>query len=733
MGTTSGPLPLLGERATSNGLSAVPAFVAQGRQTGQESSGHHNRNFVLPVTEQVARILGKEAGTPVTVRIPREGALPVVIRTWRNEAEILDALKGKLPLVPECLYRGDGFAVHSYVEGVPLSSLCEYGKRVDTSIIEAQTELIAQAAPVPRTALPPLPSTWPAEDNDSRGFLRVLAHMADKQIRQRNWPVFGALFTRLGVPADALGRYAEAVPEMTSRPFGLLHCDLHRDNQIVSYGDDPPFANVDWELASYGDPLHDLATHLVRMRYPDDQWDDVKSFWSRAMLGVRPRATDGMDRDLGHYVDFERAQSVFPDVIRAAKVLEAACDQRSLDVATASVRRALEAAEKPLKLRNVPAEEEIEEILCQWRFDHCADPSRIWRGSAGPKIRWTLERHFPKRPDFPAAFIHKALEREVRAKDKDVFRDATHSNTVVRVPGFDRPVVVRRKLAEAPRTGGSHVGEHTVLRAIEESGAAVAVPRVLAVGATRPYYEFAIHTYEAPRGNVPPHHSVGWLSPQQANALIDQCAALTEVDTRRLDPVACEKGFDFFGWAKGQLVDMVSQLPTRSRQLAEKLGLPDAEALREIMRPWTVSHRKPALVHGNLSLLNLVPSDHDLELTIVGWDMALVGDPLYDLIRHLYLAGSSSGIRELMIDRWRRRLDPQFTTNMVDDWPVYWNMEVVRSAYVELDRVVAGEAANAFSGRRTEDSYAWILGAATRALGLRPPRPVNPLLFSALR
>lgn len=55
---------------------------------------------------------------------------------------------------------------------------------------------------------------------------------------------------------------------MVSRPFSLLHTDLHRDNVIFSYHGDPPLICVDWELATYGDPVHDLATHLVRTAYP---------------------------------------------------------------------------------------------------------------------------------------------------------------------------------------------------------------------------------------------------------------------------------------------------------------------------------------------------------------------------------------------------------------------------------------------------------------------------------
>ncbi|MGW4985480.1 hypothetical protein [Streptomyces mirabilis] len=33
---------------------------------------------------------------------------------------------------------------------------------------------------------------------------------------------------------------------------------------------------IDWELATYGDPLHDEAKHLVGTPYPDYQRSDVE-------------------------------------------------------------------------------------------------------------------------------------------------------------------------------------------------------------------------------------------------------------------------------------------------------------------------------------------------------------------------------------------------------------------------------------------------------------------------
>ncbi|MFC7511517.1 hypothetical protein ACFQV4_16610 [Streptomyces thermocarboxydus] len=75
------------------------------------------------------------------------------------------------------------------------------------------------------------------------------------------------------------------------------------------------------------------------MHYPDHQWSEVIAAWEEAMRRVRPAAVNGLGKDLQHYLDFERAQSVFPDVMRAAQSLEQAYSQKNLDEATAEVDR----------------------------------------------------------------------------------------------------------------------------------------------------------------------------------------------------------------------------------------------------------------------------------------------------------------------------------------------------------------------------------------------------------
>ncbi|MFF4589221.1 phosphotransferase [Streptomyces sp. NPDC001388] len=702
------------------------AFVEAAEST-QASSGHHNRNYVLPLTEDVARLLGRDPGTSVTVRVPRFDALPVVIRTWQNEAVILKAVRSALPHAPECLVKRPGYAIHSYVEGVPLSTICGNGKPVDTLLLKALTRLLAQMTQVRRAALPPLPVSWPANHSDSQAFLKTLAHRADQQIRKPNWAEFGGLFTALGISDNALLGLAERVPAMTRRPYSLLHADLHRDNLIVTYDGDPPLICVDWELATYGDPLHDLATHLVRMRYPAHQRPEVIDAWVEAMEEFRPGAVHGMARDLRHYLDFERAQSVYPDVMRAARSLQDSFTQKSLDEATVEVGRALNAAAEPLRLRNVPTADEIERALFRWLASRGDVSGRHWIAKA---CDWQPDPRFPEHPDFPASAVRDALLAEGAAPAHRVFKGTAHLNSVVWVPGIPDPVVVRRKLRNVSRREPSYLSEHVVLRAIQESGVRVAAPKVFALGKSYPDDPFTIHTYVGTPIDEPPDHPVDGLRLHEADALVDQLCELTRVDHLRVAPAEGE--VHFYGWLTEQLVDLVRNLPKESLQLARTLGLPDDWRLREILSRHTVSQRAPALLHGDLNPWNLVRRNDDMALTIIDWEMAIVGDPLYDLVRHMHLTPTRPEIRARMFRRWEKQLPKRYTRNWSHDSRVYRWIELVRSAYIDLDRLVTGSSLDAPNVRRAVNSYAATLAAATASLGLPLPATANPYLARAL-
>ncbi|MFJ9366440.1 phosphotransferase family protein [Nocardia sp. NPDC101769] len=67
---------------------------------------------------------------------------------------------------------------------------------------------------------------------------------------------------------------------LESRPFRLVHADVHRKNMIIRDGQEVVF--LDWELALYGDPVYDVAPHLHKMGYQPDEYATFLRLWATA-------------------------------------------------------------------------------------------------------------------------------------------------------------------------------------------------------------------------------------------------------------------------------------------------------------------------------------------------------------------------------------------------------------------------------------------------------------------
>ncbi|CAM5727963.1 hypothetical protein SANTM175S_07865 [Streptomyces antimycoticus] len=159
----------------------------------------------------------------------------------------------------------------------------------------------------------------------------------------------------LGVPGDALVRFAEQVPAMSRCIlYGLLLTNVTRENVVVLEGPELSVATLDWTSASYGDPLHGLASHVVGMRYRADQVDEAVEAWVREMRRVRPLAVSGLTRDLPHYIAFERIHSAYDDVISAANSLGDSIDDSRIRAAAVDIGTALEDAAELLGMSEVP-------------------------------------------------------------------------------------------------------------------------------------------------------------------------------------------------------------------------------------------------------------------------------------------------------------------------------------------------------------------------------------------
>ncbi|MFD3618394.1 phosphotransferase family protein [Streptomyces sp. NPDC058676] len=353
-------------------------------------------------------------------RVPVE-TVEVVPRLW-SESEVLRAMSPRVGEVPRCLADFGAWSLQAYLAGQALADETPKGP-VGVGRLSALAEFFARLVGVPHDALPHPPSDWPGS-GDSIGFLHRLARFTEHQVHLANRPRFGRLFDAVGVPRDMVSQFLRSVPELTPRPFAFLHTDVHRANVVVTPTDEgEQLSVIDWELTLYGDPLHDLATHLVRMDYDRSEHELMVGLWTDAMREAgHGDKTAGIDQDLDHYLGFEYVQSVFPDVMRAALALPD--DPAAEDFAQAAERvcGALGRAWAPLGLKGEPVDESTAaEAVREWHEKDRADATD--RGFFGRADRARPARAVGRRcpdADHPRGTARRLRRPQVQESAVDV-------------------------------------------------------------------------------------------------------------------------------------------------------------------------------------------------------------------------------------------------------------------------------------------------------------------------
>jgi hypothetical protein len=325
----------------------------------------------LKGNHHVLHLFALEDRTWIKCREPRAEILWLDRRCFTSEEELLRALRAhQIECVPDVVGIGDT-DFQRFIEGrtLPLRRWWASG-RVSDAIFDQIVDLFREMMRIRPGMLAAERRCKPEdrpEDGDTDGFLERLIVFMEDQVYERNRPRFEGLFTDLGVTGESFTSLRKSVSGLTTRPFCLLHADLHRKNLIV----DPRgrLWVIDWELAMLGDPLYDLATHLYLMRYPDGQRSRMVQEWRRVFERAFPDESRGWEEDLERILDFKRAQSVFTDVIRVSLKLSRNGNFNwfGLPLAAAKLRRILIAAARPLGLETVPTHAQIMAALVRRR------------------------------------------------------------------------------------------------------------------------------------------------------------------------------------------------------------------------------------------------------------------------------------------------------------------------------------------------------------------------------
>ncbi|WP_175439095.1 phosphotransferase family protein [Streptomyces vilmorinianum] len=317
------------------------------RESDESAAGYYNRNVGVWTAE------GK-----VNVRIPLAAADTMDVRVWREE-EVLACIRPYVGQAPELRYVSPDprFQVHHFIEGRVLDSFSPRGSAVPAHVIGDVVGVMDQLVRIPLEKAPALPADWPAS-GDCGGFGRRLAALT-QQVYDTHRDEYAAVFEDFGIPAEPLAVVEPWWDGLTSRPFAVLHSDLHRKNMIVSGG---LTWFLDWELALWGDPLYEIGIHFHKMDYPDGQRDEVLRQW-RARLPASSTAGPAADLDL--YLAHERIKSAIVDTVRYSKQLVGA-DRALRDFLTGRLARKLNVARAVWGAPPEMTRERVDRTLAPW-------------------------------------------------------------------------------------------------------------------------------------------------------------------------------------------------------------------------------------------------------------------------------------------------------------------------------------------------------------------------------
>lgn len=286
------------------------------------SVGWYNTVTVLDVSGRGA----------VVVRVPIPGVTGAHPRIWR-EQDVLSAVAG-LVRVPRVLHASavPPWLILEYVPGAVLSEAAPAGVPVPGHVPGEVARLCATLADVPADVLPACPVGWPS-GMDTVGFARRLSDHATTTFEQFRHQGLWPLFARLGIPPHPFEGVAARWAGLTPRRLGLVHTDLHRGNIITTRG---RCWWLDWELALWGDPLYEVASHLVKMGYQPAERDALLRRWVAVMPG---ECTTGWHTDLDTYLAYERLKTSVLFAVRAAAAVRAPAGPAPEPTATVVVAR----------------------------------------------------------------------------------------------------------------------------------------------------------------------------------------------------------------------------------------------------------------------------------------------------------------------------------------------------------------------------------------------------------
>ncbi|MGH3779120.1 MAG: phosphotransferase family protein [Pseudonocardiaceae bacterium] len=113
-------------------------------------------------------------------------------------------------------------------------------------------------------------------------------------------------------------------------------------------------------------------------------------------------------------------------------------------------------------------------------------------------------------------------------------------------------------------------------------------------------------------------------------------------------------------------------------------GFP-TDPLRYVEAAWTSLTRRPLVcVHSDIHRKNMIIKDG--VSYFLDWELALCGDPVYDLAVHFHKMGYTAAERDHVLQLWQAALRSEYIAGWEHDLDIYLAHEQIKSAIVDTVR-----------------------------------------------
>lgn len=268
------------------------------RPSSDYKIGYHNQNHTVSVN-----------GAKYILRIPVEDFDTVDIHVF-NENDVLNFLDEINLSVDHPHFIGNGIlnhtivSVHSFIEGKQLRATISDNKELTNNFVLQFAQIMATFHSC-RTCLPSNDNLYSTTKSFYAYDYSFISNLVNKWfLRYQN------MYIKMGFPTDINLLLASHKDEIFENITCLNHCDLHRGNVLLK--DDGKFAIIDWELTQFTDPLYDVAIHLHKMFYSEEQEKIFLDEYFSHFQYDRESAT----RQIENYRRLEEVKSCVIDIIR---------------------------------------------------------------------------------------------------------------------------------------------------------------------------------------------------------------------------------------------------------------------------------------------------------------------------------------------------------------------------------------------------------------------------------